>query len=221
MTAIITRELGATAKGSPLTNAEGDTNLINLNSDKSEKYIQIKNTSGFVLSPGNLVYITGSTGENVTVALASASSEAASSKTFAMVQDTIGINATGRAVSNDYVTGLDTSAILEGAGLWLNTTAGTYSTTKPTAPNHSVFVGYVVRSHASEGVILVKIQNGYELEELHNVLISSVADGDVLIYDNATSLWKNFDKSSARTKLELYSKTETTNRAIAMAIALG
>ena len=37
MTTIVTREVGATAKGSPLTNAEVDSNFINLNTDKSEK----------------------------------------------------------------------------------------------------------------------------------------------------------------------------------------
>lgn len=36
MTTIITREVGATAKGSPLTNAEVDNNFTNLNADKLE-----------------------------------------------------------------------------------------------------------------------------------------------------------------------------------------
>ena len=36
MATIVTREVGATAKGSPLTNAEFDNNIINLNTDKVE-----------------------------------------------------------------------------------------------------------------------------------------------------------------------------------------
>lgn len=36
MTTIVTRETGATAKGSPLTNQELDNNFINLNTDKAE-----------------------------------------------------------------------------------------------------------------------------------------------------------------------------------------
>ena len=36
MTTIVTREVGATAKGSPLTNAEVDSNFINLNTNKVE-----------------------------------------------------------------------------------------------------------------------------------------------------------------------------------------
>jgi hypothetical protein len=41
------------------------------------------------------------------------------------------------------------------------------------------------------GSIEVKIQNGYELDELHDVLITSAANGDILVYDSATQLWKN------------------------------
>jgi uncharacterized protein (DUF2236 family) len=37
MATIITRELGATAKGSPLSNAEVDNNFINLNTEVGEK----------------------------------------------------------------------------------------------------------------------------------------------------------------------------------------
>jgi len=49
-------------------------------------------------------------------------------------------------------------------------------------------VSYV---HANQGAIQLRIQNGYELEELHNVAISSVANADLLSYEASTSLWKN------------------------------
>jgi hypothetical protein len=58
-----------------------------------------------------------------------------------------------------------------------------------------VFIGVVARTTPSFGRIIYKIQNGFELQELHNVLISSVADKDILYYDSATSLWKNTSKS--------------------------
>jgi hypothetical protein len=225
MVTIVTRELGATAKGSPLSNAEGDNNLINLNDGKIEKYTQVKNMSGVTLPALSVVYVTGSNGGNVTVDRASASAELTSSKTFGILVDAISNNSTGRLVKDDYITGIDTSAYAEGAALWLSTTAGAFTTTKVSAPNHLVFLGYVVRSHASAGVILVKIQNGYEISELHDVLIASVAEGDTLVYDATTGVWKNVVASVARTKLDVYSKSETSSvansKAIAMAIALG
>jgi hypothetical protein len=54
-----------------------------------------------------------------------------------------------------------------------------------------VFCGYVVRSHPTEGIIEVKIQNGFELNELHNVAIDTPTNKQALAYDTITALWKN------------------------------
>jgi len=66
----------------------------------------------------------------------------------------------------------------------------------PQSPDHAVFIGYVVKSHASSGQIFVNIQNGYEIEELHNVLITSASANDVLRYNAASGLWVNEDIST-------------------------
>ena len=39
--------------------------------------------------------------------------------------------------------------------------------------------------------IFVKPQNGYELEELHNVLITNPQNGQVLKYNSTLGLWVN------------------------------
>jgi hypothetical protein len=52
-----------------------------------------------------------------------------------------------------------------------------------------VFVGTIIRSHAQEGVIEVKIQNGYELEELHNVATTGATNGQFLQYNSSSGLW--------------------------------
>ncbi len=62
---------------------------------------------------------------------------------------------------------------------------------KPSAPLHMVFIGIVTRKNSNNGEIFVKVQNGFELEELHNVAISSIANKNLLMYEAATSLWKN------------------------------
>lgn len=48
-----------------------------------------------------------------------------------------------------------------------------------------------MRQHATVGSIYVHIANGYELDELHNVAITSPTDGQALKYDSASGLWKN------------------------------
>ena len=95
------------------------------------------------------------------------------------------------------VSGLNTSSFSEGDSLWLSASAGKFTNVIPTQPNHGVFIGYCLKSHHSAGQIFVKIQNGYELEELHNVLIQTASNNHILSYNSASSLWMNKGLQSA------------------------
>ena len=108
-----------------------------------------------------------------------------------MVAETIQNNSNGFVCTYGILKGLDTSAFTEGAMLWLSTTAGVITSTKPSAPNNSVFIGYCVRSHQTVGQIFVNIQNGYEIDELHNVSINSPVNGHILKYDSTSGVWTN------------------------------
>jgi hypothetical protein len=80
----------------------------------------------------------------------------------------------------------------DGATVYLSTTAGNYTTTKPADPAHLVILGFVVNGGSGgAGSIYVKVDNGYEIEELHNVSISNIADEDLLSYETSSQLWKN------------------------------
>jgi hypothetical protein len=157
---------------------------------------RVSNVTGASMARGKAVYLTGAQGNRTTVALARANAENTSSKTFGITSEAISDNGSGFVITEGLLTGLDTSALTEGSIVWLSAaTAGALTTTKPTAPDHGVMVGLCVRSHASVGILLVKVQNGYELEELHNVSISTPTDGQVLTYDAALTLWKNANSS--------------------------
>lgn len=157
-----------------------------------EQVLRVTNQSGATMVDGQVVYITGSTGNHLNVTLSQANSEMTSSKTLAVVTETIANNQSGFATTSGLVRNFNTSALTEGEAIWLSPTVpGGLTSTKPVAPNHAVLVGWCVRQHASVGVIYVHIANGYELQELHNVLITAVVNNQVLRYDSATSLWKN------------------------------
>lgn len=151
----------------------------------------VRNETGATLTKGTVVYINGAAGNKATVTKASASTESGSSKTFAILKDDIPNNQNGTAVTVGLLKGVDTSAFSPGANLWLSTTAGQITQTPPTSPNHAVFLGNAVRIHANQGEIEVRIQNGLELGELHDVLLTSPTNGQVLKYDATSGLWVN------------------------------
>lgn len=146
------------------------------------------------LSAGTVVYIGGAIGNRPYVLKADATSEATSSKTFGVLSEDIAANADGLCAISGLIHGmpLPTTTYTDGDSLFLSTTAGNFTKTIPSEPNHTVFIGWVVRAHPTDGHIALQIQNGYELNELHGVLIGSTpADGDLLTYEYSSGLWKN------------------------------
>ena len=156
--------------------------------------VQFINKTGSALSEGTIVYLktSSSSSEYPEVELADASTEITSSKTIGAVYATVSNDDIGIIVTSGEVDNLDTSMYNIGDRLWLSTTAGEVTTTAPVSPDHAVFIGIVTRAQNGNGRILYRIQNGYELGELHDVLLDTPpTDGDVLTYDSATGLWKN------------------------------
>lgn len=152
----------------------------------------VTNKTGTTLVDMEVVYVTGAQGNRMTVGRALADSDLTSAAILGVVTEHIADNQTGFVTTEGMVRNVDTSGFAEGAVLYLSpTVAGVITSTKPVAPQHTVMVGYCVRSHASVGSIYVKVQNGYELEELHNVLITSPTEGQTLKYDSTLTVWRN------------------------------
>lgn len=157
-----------------------------------EQVLRALNNTGVTITDMSVVYITGSSGQRPTVALAQANTESTSSKTFGVATEDLANNAEGFITFSGLVNNINTSALTEGAVVWLSpTVAGGMTTTKPAAPNHTVMVGYCVRSHATQGKIYVNVNNGYELDELHDVSITSVAANNMLRRNAGNTLWEN------------------------------
>jgi len=152
---------------------------------------QVRNETGATLTKGTVVYVSGASSNKALVSKALANADATSAQTYGVIQADISNNQNGYVVVIGVVSGLNTSAFANGTQLYLSgTTAGTYTSTKPYAPIHLVYVGIVTYSHANQGTIEVKIQNGYEMDELHNVAAQSPTNGQTLVYNTSTSLWE-------------------------------
>jgi hypothetical protein len=158
----------------------------------TQEYARVFNDSGATLTIGQVVYISGAQGNRVAVKLARANVEATSFGTIGLVAETIANGAEGFVIVSGALYKLNTTGLTAGAAVYLSpTTAGAYTTTEPQAPNQLVILGFVERVHATVGSIYVKIDNGYELTELHDVQIISPTSGNTLIYDASVGVWKN------------------------------
>jgi hypothetical protein len=154
--------------------------------------VYVRNQSGSTIPAGSIVYISGATGNRPLITLAQANNDTNSAQTIGFVKTSIANNAFGYVIVRGELENIDTSALTEGVQLYLSpTVAGGWTTTKPSAPQHMVYVGIVIRAHPTLGTILVAVQNGYELDELHDVAIGTLANNDLLAYESSTDLWKN------------------------------
>lgn len=148
----------------------------------------VRNADSVTLTPGMVVYIFGGNGDHATVKRADNSSDTTSSKTLGVVAATITAGNNGPVVTRGYVDSINLSTgYTEGDVLWLGKT-GAFTKTKPSAPDHLVYIGVVVRA-TNNGIVYVACQNGYELEELHNVKLNGTTDGQYLRYNSASAVW--------------------------------
>lgn len=154
---------------------------------------------GESINKGQAVYVSGSNGTNMIVSKASNTSEPTSSKTMGLLITSGVTNDFRYIITEGLLAGtgsepLDTNSANAGDPVWLgaNGTLLFGLANKPYAPLHLVFLGIVTRAHSVNGEIFVKIQNGFELKELHDVQATSPTLKDTLYYDNNVSppQWK-------------------------------
>jgi hypothetical protein len=157
---------------------------------------EVLNNTGTTLYKGQVVTAAGAVGASgqLRVVLSSNVSDPLSSKTFGILEDTILDGAIGTVVTEGLIEGIDTSSAQPGDAVWLGSTPGSVIyglANKPSAPNHLVFVGIVTRAQSQTGSIFVKVQNGFEIDELHDVAISNKQNNQVIRYNSTTGQWTN------------------------------
>jgi hypothetical protein len=161
-----------------------------------EIIVLAKNGEGTTLNKGEVVRLAGAQGQRPKVMRAYNTSDAGSATTFGIVAESIASGAEGFVVTQGVVKNINTNSYNEGDILYLSDTPGQVTTVKPQAPNHYVFVGVVTKKNSSSGRIYVKPQNGYELDEIHDVRITNVQNDDLIVYNSASSIWVNSPKQN-------------------------
>ena len=187
-----TINIGFAGTGAQYIKGDGTLATFPTTIDQARRLItEVYNSTGATLTKGTVVYINGGQGNLPTVTKAQANSDANSAQTYGVVQSDITNMNNGYVVVSGSLTDLDTQAYAVGTQLYLSsTTAGAWTSTKQYAPAHLVYVAIVVRSHPTQGVVEVRIQNGYELDELHNVSAQTPSNNDGIFYNSSNSLWE-------------------------------
>jgi len=172
-----------------------DTKTLQLDTDVNGFELEIghqsvlrgRNVNSFTLTKGLVVYIDGESGNRPTFATASWEGDPSSATTIGIIAQDINSSQTGHAVTNGLIRGINTNAFAPGTSLYLSA-SGQYTSTPPTAPLHNVRLGKTI-TQATNGIVYVDIDNGYELAELHDVkdTTTSASYGDLLV--KSGSIW--------------------------------
>lgn len=166
------------------------TNFQMIGIAPNQMFAYVTNADSVTINKGQPVYAFGAAGDRMSVKLANNTTEATSSKTVGLVfSSSIAANGTGFIITQGVLSNVNTAAYAPGDTLYVGSSAGALTNTMPYAPNHLTRIGIVERANAGNGLIYVLVQNGFQLDELSDVNITTVPPvaGNVLTYNG--SLW--------------------------------
>ncbi len=178
--------------------------------------LRAKCTDMATFTKGTVVRINGGTGANATFVTASWENDTNSADTLGFLMNSGVTNDFAYIIINGYLTGINTGNYTPGQTLYLSS-SGNYTNVAPSYPYHEVRLGQVVTAHTNVGSMFVRVQNGYELGELHDVYTGSLSPGDLLVYENTvTTQWTNKKQLTGS-----YGLTGTLSASIGLSGALG
>ena len=177
-----------------------------------------KTTDNLLASQYKVLKVITAQGQRLAVDYALADSDSNSADTIGVVYENINNNQSGRIINIGEITGINTTGSIQGESwsdgdsLYLSATIeGGITNIKPTAPNHGVRLGYVVYSHVNQGKIYIKIDNGYELGEIHDIYAPSPTHNQGIFWSSGTTRYENKSIATALgyTPFKLLAKNNT------------
>lgn len=171
----------------------GDELKIDIGADRvSRVEHQVKLGESMTIGTPVYVPIAQDSGTNMTVLKASNAGEPTSSKTMGLIASSGITNDLVEVVTEGLIEGINTGSATKGDPVWLGVDGALIFglANKPVAPAHLVFLGIVTRAQSNNGEIFVKVQNGFEFDELHDYSKVGLTNNAVVVYESATSLYK-------------------------------
>ena len=151
-----------------------------------ENYIRGKNAESSTILNGTVVYVSGGQGANSLIKRAG-NADGTAERVIGVATQDIGANNIGFITTSGVVNKLNTSAYLEGDLLWLGTN-GAMTNVKPDTSVNQICIGVVLRSHATQGSLLVAVKDDWrdKLAEVRSDL--NIVKSDLLQLDKNVNL---------------------------------
>ena len=148
------------------------------------------NNSGVQINKGEPIYFSGNfNGQYPTFAKANATNQGKYNAQGIAGHD-IPNNSYGYVVTSGLVEGVDTSALFAGTNFFVGLTDGAVQNQSPTYPNYPMCLGWVVKSHATDGILLVNQQNhsvnSFRVQSNTHIGGDLIIDGDLTVVGSQT-----------------------------------
>jgi len=125
-----------------------------------EEFLRVRNNTGATIQNGTAVLINGAHGNAAPTISGAIANFEANSQAVGLATHSIETDSFGYVTTYGIVRDVDTSAFSAGDELFLSATEiGSGVNVSPTIPNYKVTLGHVIRSHDSNGSVLVQIGN--------------------------------------------------------------
>lgn len=159
-----------------------------------EQHSRVRNNTGSTITNGQVVYISGSTGTNTTVALARADAYSTSQTTIGIATEDIPNGQSGFVTTFGKVRDIPTTGLTEGSPVYLSSTAyGGLTSTAPTGDTYPIVVGICERTHAVNGVIFVHVDREfirkYEVDTAKANIRATITNPDTLYVATTDTLF--------------------------------
>lgn len=165
--------------------------------------------AGEALTKGDVVYVSGVSGNNPVVSKADANN-ASKMPAFGLAEDNASNNASVNVITFGTLYGLDTSGFSAGDTLYVSTTAGGLTATKPSGESSLIQnIGKAIRSHASAGSI--KVGGAGRTNDTPNL-----NDGNVFIGNASNQTEARALVEADISDLQTYLTTETNDLTVAV-----
>lgn len=198
-----------TTAGQMMWSADDETLDIQLNGfamhTGQHVLYHVRNSTGSTIAKGVPVMFAGTTGNSGKLLIQPWNGTGPSTYFMGLTAEELTNGSEGFVVAFGKLRGIQTNGgnygetWADGEIIYVGTTTGSLTKTQPAAPNPHIQVCAVVNAHASNGTLFVRPTLGSNIKDDEGVTITSLSSGQLLVANNAGTVFENKSMSGDAT----------------------